>query len=147
VVRAVSSNGTSRASSEASATTPVAIHFSLAISPSSPSSVPAGSANDLIVTALDNSNAVQTGFTGNVLINVSDGQPPLDGTVITFTGSNAGVYTLSNLATFQTLGNLTITATATANTSYTGSLGITVIGVVQINPSPLQATVNTAGTQ
>jgi hypothetical protein len=96
-----------------------ATHFAVA----APASITAGSAFSFTVTALDQSNNVDSGYAGTVHFTSSDGQAVLPANA---TLSN-GFGTFS--ATLKTAGNQTITATDTSNASITGT------GVVAVGPA------------
>ena len=88
-----------------------ATHFAVA----AVASITAGSAFSFTVTALDQSNNVDTGYAGTVYFTSSDGQAVLPANA---TLSN-GFGTFS--ATLKTAGNQTITATDTSDATITGT--------------------------
>jgi hypothetical protein len=90
-----------------------ATHFRV----SAPVNVPQGLAFNVTVTALDQFNNTATGYAGTVHFTSSDGAAALapNGTL------NNGVGTFSTK--LNTLGNQTVTATDTANSSVTGTSG------------------------
>jgi uncharacterized repeat protein (TIGR01451 family) len=94
-----------------------ATHFDVAV----PATTIAGSAFSITVTALDVSNATDTGYTGTVHFTSSDGQAtlPADSTLTN------GVGTFS--VTLKTAGSQTITATDTVDSSITGTSGAIVV--------------------
>jgi hypothetical protein len=84
----------------------------------------AGSTRTFTVTAEDPYGNVASGYAGTVHFTSSDGKAVLPANY-TFTAANAGSVTLN--ATFKTAGTQSITATDTANASFTGiENGITV---------------------
>ena len=107
----------------AGASAAAATHFSVV----APASATAGTSFSFTVTALDGTNATDTGYTGTVHFTSPDGQAvlPADSTL------TSGVGTFS--ATLKTAGNQTITATDNFNASITGTSG-------SINVSPAAAT-------
>jgi hypothetical protein len=99
----------------ASAATPApATHFDV----SAPASTTAGVAFDITVTALDATEAVDTGYAGTVTFTSSDGQADLPANY-TFVPADNGVHTFS--VTLKTAGNQTVTATDTVSATITGS--------------------------
>ena len=123
-----------------------AVRFSLTLSPGDPAQLAVGSTNDLTVKALDANGSVAPVFSGLVQISVSDHSPPLDGTIVDFTSDDNGIAFVPSLAVFNNLGNVTVTATALANASLTGSLAVSVLPSVRIEPEPLVAYIGGAGT-
>jgi hypothetical protein len=91
---------------------------------SGPSSITSGTAFSLTVTALDPYSNVATGYTGTVHFTSSDSKAVLPADY-TFTSTDAGVHTFSNLK-LKTKGSESITATDTVTSSVVGSLTITV---------------------
>jgi hypothetical protein len=89
------------------------------------SSVPAGAAFRLTVTALDAYGNVVTGYTGTVHFSSTDAsaQLPAD---YTFTAADAGVSAFPGLV-LGTRGNQTITVTDTLDSSLTGSVAVEVL--------------------
>jgi hypothetical protein len=87
-----------------------------------PASTTAGVVNQFVLTAVDTTGAVMSGYTGTVQFTSSDGQTALPASY-TFTAANGGVHTFS--ATFKTAGPQTLTATDQA-TGISQSLGTTV---------------------
>jgi streptogramin lyase len=109
-----------------------------------PSSVTAGTAGQVVVTAEDSFGQAALGYTGAVHSTSSDAQAVLPANY-TYTASDSGVHTFS--AILKTAGTQALTATDTANSSITGTQG----GIV-VNPAstgklavrfPLSATVHT----
>jgi RHS repeat-associated protein len=123
-----------------------AVSFSLTLSPGDPNQLAVGSTNDLTIKALDANGSVAPVFSGLVQISVSDHSPPLDGTIVNFTSDDNGIAFVSSLAVFNNLGHLTVTATALANPALTGSLAVSVLPSVRIEPEPLVAYIGGAGT-
>jgi hypothetical protein len=91
-----------------------ATHFAV----SAPSSATAGSAFNFTVTAQDQFNNTDTGYTGTVHFTSSDGNStlPADSTLSNGTGTFS--------ATLKTAGNQTVAATDTANASITGTSNV-----------------------
>ncbi|HEV7425967.1 MAG TPA: hypothetical protein VGQ46_06330, partial [Thermoanaerobaculia bacterium] len=97
---------------------PPATHFSV----TAPANVTSGAAFNVIVTALDASNATVPSYTGTVhFTSSSAGTLPAD---YTFTGGDAGVHTFS--VTLTSTGAQSVTATDTVTASITGSANTTV---------------------
>ncbi|HEV7573012.1 MAG TPA: DNA/RNA non-specific endonuclease [Thermoanaerobaculia bacterium] len=97
---------------------PPATHFSV----SAPANVTSGAPFNVVVTALDASNATVPSYTGTVhFTSSSAGTLPAD---YTFTGGDAGVHTFS--VTLTSTGAQSITATDTVTASITGSANTTV---------------------
>src|SRR5437867_9819991 len=100
--------------------TPAATHFgAVALTPPV-----AGTADGFTVEALNADNTVDTGYTGTVHFTSTDlaAMLPSDSTLIAGTGTGAF------MATFETAGTQTITATDTVTSSITGtSNGVTVV--------------------
>ncbi|MGC2322709.1 MAG: kelch repeat-containing protein, partial [Terriglobales bacterium] len=91
-----------------------------------PSSISAGTANDVTVTAQDNFGNVATGYTGTVHFTSSDSQAVLPADY-TFVAADNGAHIFSLGATLRTAGTQSITATDTVTASINGSqTGITV---------------------
>lgn len=89
-----------------------------------PSPITAGAAGSFTVTALNANGTIDTGYTGTVRFNSSDGKAVLPATY-TFTAADAGKHTFS--ATLKTAGTQSITVSDTLNASLHGSdSGITV---------------------
>jgi len=112
-----------------------------------PTSITAGNAGTITVTAENSSGQTLTTYTGTVYFTSSDGQAGLPANY-TFTSGDNGVHTFS--VTLKTAGTQSITATDTVTSSVTGSqTGITVNAaaasalVVSGFPSPVTA--GTAG--
>ncbi|MEA2236859.1 MAG: hypothetical protein QOC81_1583 [Thermoanaerobaculia bacterium] len=98
---------------------PPATHFSV----SAPANVTNGVAFNVVVTALDASNATVPGYTGTVhFTSSSAGTLPSD---YTFTGGDSGAHTFS--VTLTQNGSRTITATDTVTASITGTANTTVV--------------------
>jgi hypothetical protein len=93
----------------------------------SPSSVKAGGAVTLTVTALEASGNVATTYTGQVGFTSSDAQAVLPA-AYTFTAADQGTHAFS--ATLNTAGSQTLTATDTMNPTLTGQAGVTVTAAV-----------------
>ncbi len=89
---------------------------------SAPSSMTAGTAADVTITAEDSTGATTTGYSGTVHFTSSDGQAvlPADSTLTN------GVGTFS--VTLKTAGAQTITATDTVTSSITGTSGSITVG-------------------
>jgi hypothetical protein len=104
----------------ASAPPVTATHFSV----SAPSSVTAGTAFSVTVTALSASNATVTAYTGTVHFSSSDGAASLPANY-TFVAGDAGVHTFTNKVTLNSSGSQTVTATD-VSTSIDGSATIAV---------------------
>jgi hypothetical protein len=117
-----------------------ATHFQV----SAPSSVTAGSAFTITITALTSSNATDTGYTGTVHFASSDGQATLPSNY-TFVASDAGVHAFANVVTLKTTGSQSVTVTDTATSSITGNASVSVSAAVsppqQQAPSPSQTDV------
>src|SRR5581483_830792 len=94
-----------------------ATHYTVA---TSLSSVAAGTAMSVTVTALDQFNNTATGYTGTVHFTSSDAQAVLPANY-TFVAGDNGVHTFTNLLTFKTAGSQTVTATDTVTGSITGT--------------------------
>ena len=116
----------------------------------SPSSVTAGSAFSITVSALDANNAVDSTYQGTVHFTSSDAG---SGVVLpadyTFTAADKGVHTFTPEATLVTAGNETVTATDTANGSINGNATETVTAAAasHLNISaPANVTTGTAFT-
>jgi len=112
-----------------------------------PSSITAGNAGTITVTAENSSGQTVATYTGTVFLTSSDGQALLPANY-TFTSSDNGVHTFN--VTLKTAGTQSITATDTVTSSITGSqTGITVNAaaasalIVSGFPSPVTA--GTAG--
>src|SRR5207237_15299 len=89
-----------------------------------PTSVTAGSAFALTITALEPDGDTATGYTGSIHFTSRDGQAILPAD-FTFTAADAGQHTFT--ATLKTTGSQSLTATDTATNTITGSqTGITV---------------------
>jgi hypothetical protein len=99
-------------------------HFSI----SAPSSVTAGAAFDVTVSALDASNNVVTSYRGTIHFTTSDGNHvlPVD---YTFVAGDNGVHTFASGVTLRTAGSQTVSVNDTVNTSVTGS------ATVSVNPA------------
>jgi hypothetical protein len=101
-----------------------ATHFQVV---ASASSVTAGSAFSITVTALDASNNIASGYSGTVHFTTSDTR---SGVVLpadyTFTAADNGVHTFTNAVKLVTAGSQTVTATDTTTSSITGSTTVTV---------------------
>jgi hypothetical protein len=91
---------------------------------SGPSSVAAGAAFNIIVTALDPFGNIVTSYLGTVAFTSSDRSATLPRNT-TFTASDRGVHTFTRLK-LRTRGRQTITVTDTRTHSILGSLTITV---------------------
>lgn len=87
---------------------------------SAPATVTAGAAFNFMVTALDSSNRVVSGYTGTVHFTSTDPQAVLPPNY-TFTSSDGGSHTFS--ATLKTAGGQTISAADTTNPLLTGTSG------------------------
>jgi Galactose oxidase, central domain len=114
-----------------------ATHFAVA----APATATAGMAVRLMVTALDATNNVVTGYSGTVHFASTDGQAalPANSTLTTGTGTFS--------VTLKTVGGQTITATDTIAGSITGtSMSISVIAVGATHFSVIVPTTATAGT-
>jgi hypothetical protein len=85
-----------------------------------PSSVTAGAAGTVTVTAKDASGNTATGYRGTVHFTSSDSQAALPADY-TFTAADAGVHTFTNGVTLKTAGTRSITATDTTTSTITGS--------------------------
>jgi hypothetical protein len=109
-------------------------HFSLA----APSSVAAGTAFTITVTALDAFGNTATGYRGTVHFTSSDASAVLPANY-TVTAADAGVHAFTNGATLNTAGNQTITATDTVNSTITGSTTITVNSAIRLGNSDVMA--------
>ncbi len=118
----------------------------LVVSTQPPSTVTAGSAFGLTVTALDQFGNIATGFTGSVhaALKNNSGTGSLGGTV--FVNSTAGVAVFSNLL-LDTAGNgYTIQATGTGLTdAITNSLNVTPAAATQLLVSAQPPSTVTAG--
>ncbi len=100
-------------------------HFDVA----APASATAGNPFTFTVTAKDASNNTVTGYSGTVHFTTTDGSPAL------FPGdANLTDGTLTVWATLTTLGNQTITATDTSNSSVTGTSGNILVGSTPTPP-------------
>src|SRR5262249_39846104 len=89
-----------------------------------PSTVTAGGAFSLIVTAHDPFNNIATGYRGTVTLTSTDSQATLPANY-TFTAADAGVHAFSNVI-LRTAGSRTVTAQDTADGTITGSSTVTV---------------------
>jgi len=89
-----------------------------------PSSVPAGVAFSITVTAYDAYGNVATGYTGTVHFNSTDSTAKLPANY-TFTASDKGAHTFTGLK-LKTKGKQLITATDTLSSTITGSLSVDV---------------------
>ena len=85
-----------------------------------PLSLTAGSAQDVIVTALDASHHFVPGYTGTVHFSSTDAGATLPADY-TFTAADAGHHMFTGGVTFVTAGTQTVTATDTSRRSVTGS--------------------------
>jgi hypothetical protein len=85
-----------------------------------PSSITAGVAGSVTVTAKDGNGNVATWYTGTVVFSSSDGQAVLPATY-TFTAADKGVHTFS--AILKTAGTQSITVKDTATVALSGSEG------------------------
>lgn len=98
-------------------------HFTV----TAPVVVTPGTAFTVTVQALDANNQVDPAYTGTVHFTSSDVAPgvvlPAD---YTFTAQDAGVHTFTLGVTLQTLGNQTVTATDTSNSTVTGTANVQV---------------------
>ncbi len=127
--------GTSNAVSVSAA---AATHFTV----SAPSSATAGSAFNFTVTALDQFNNIDAGYTGAVHFTSSDGQSvlPADSSLTN------GVGTFS--ATLKTAGSQTLTGTDTATSSITGTSNAIAVSAAAAThftvSAPASATAGTA---
>lgn len=90
-----------------------------------PSSATGGSAFNVTVTARDNLGRTDTNYTGTVHFTSTATSATLPSDY-TFTGADAGVHTFS--VTLGSSGNITLTATDTANASITGNDVVAVKG-------------------
>ncbi|HTC92169.1 MAG TPA: FG-GAP-like repeat-containing protein, partial [Terriglobales bacterium] len=90
------------------------------------SSVAAGTAMSVTVTALDQFNNVATGYVGTAHFTSSDAQAVLPGNY-TFVAGDNGVHTFTNLLTFKTAGSQTVTATDTATGTITGTSAVVTV--------------------
>jgi hypothetical protein len=94
---------------------------------SAPSNAAAGSAFTITVKALDDFGNTATAYTGTVHFTKTDtGTGSAVPANYTFLAGDNGVHTFANGVTFVTLGNQTVTATDTANSSITGSATVSV---------------------
>lgn len=100
-------------------TTPGATHFSI----STTASTTAGGSFTVTVTALDSSNHVVTGYTGNVHFSSTDTNGVLPANY-TFTTTDKGVHTFA--VSLRTAGTQTLNVTDTSNGSLFGSSVLTV---------------------
>jgi hypothetical protein len=97
-------------------------HFSI----TSAGTIAAGTAFDLIVTALDHYGNTVTGYTGTVTFTTSDQDPQVSlPTAYTFTSTDNGTHTFSGGATLYTSGDQTIIVTDTSDNTITGTLTVT----------------------
>ena len=99
-----------------------------------PTSVVAGAAQMLTVTAINRSGATATGYTGTVRFTSSDPQAvlPTDSTLTSGTGTFP--------VTLKTAGSRTIIATDTATNTITGSITVTVTPGVAVAPVAIGGT-------
>ena len=99
-----------------------ASHFSI----SAPTSVSAGAAFSLTVTARDPYGNVAIGYTGTVHFRSSNSNAtlPLD---YTFTASDGGVHTFVNRTTLRRRGTKTVSVTDTLDSTITGTVNINVV--------------------
>ena len=99
-----------------------ASHFSI----SAPTSVSAGAAFSLTVTARDPYGNVAIGYTGTVHFRSSNSNAtlPLD---TTFTASDGGVHTFVNRTTLRRRGTKTVSVTDTLDSTITGTVNINVV--------------------
>src|SRR5262249_17309907 len=93
----------------------------------------AGTPSSFTVTALNASNATDTGYTGTVHFTSSDIGSPVLPANYTFVLADGGAHTFTNGVTFHTKGTQTITATDTGNSSIAGTSNN-----VTVNPGPVQ---------
>jgi len=101
-------------------------------------SVTAGSAFDVVVTAIDNNGSVATSYTGTVTFSSTDPYPGLVPGTYTFISDDKGTHTFPGGATFFTAGAQTLKVQDTGNSAIMGA------AVVQVAPAPanqLQITV------
>jgi hypothetical protein len=113
-----------------------ATHFKV----SAPTSVKAGTAFTITVTALDAYGNKATSYRGTVDFSSTDGSASLPGDY-TFVAADKGKHTFS--VTLNTTGSQTITATDTANGSITGKAKTTVTAAA---PPPSRAATASGGT-
>jgi hypothetical protein len=117
------SNFTGSTSPALSQTVTAATHFTV----TAPSSVTAGSAFTIAVTALDAGNNVVTNYQGTVHFTTTDmGSGVALPADYTFQAGDNGVHTFTNGVVLVTAGSQTLTATDTAITSITGSASVPV---------------------
>jgi hypothetical protein len=90
-----------------------------------PSSITAGSAFPITVTAVDNSGNVVTGYMGTVMFTTSDSFPGVLPAAYTFISDDQGTHTFTGVTLF-TAGAQTLTAQDTADSSITGSATVAV---------------------
>jgi hypothetical protein len=98
-----------------------ATHFGV----SAPATSPAGSAFTITVTAMDGTNATDTGYVGTAHIVAADSQAtvPAD---YQFQASDNGVHSFTNGVVLRTAGTDPITVTDTNNSNITGSTNVNV---------------------
>jgi subtilase family serine protease len=96
-------------------------HFSV----SAPAASTAGSAFSVTVTALDQNNHTVTGYGGTIHFSSSDVAAGLPANY-TFTGTDNGVHTFTNLVTLKTAGNQAVSVNDAAATTITGSATVSV---------------------
>jgi hypothetical protein len=99
----------------------------LSVSPSV-SSVTAGTAFSVTVTALTAGNAVDPTYRGTIHFTSSDSQATLPANY-TFVAADGGVHTFTNGVTLVTAGSQSVTATDTTNGTIRGS------GTISVNPA------------
>lgn len=88
--------------------------------------VTAGTTRDLRIRALDSQGQVVTSFVGTVLLSASDGQTPLDGTLVSFAAGDQGERVLTGLAFFRVAGTTVIDAETLSAPILQGSLTLSV---------------------
>ncbi len=108
----------------------------------------AGTAQTIIVTALDAYNNVALLYTGTVHFTTTD--PSIQAVLpptYTFTAGDSGVHTFTGLTTLVTVGNQTVTAIDTANslTGTSGAVTITLAAASQLVVTTQPSSTATAG--
>src|SRR5439155_3164000 len=103
------------------------------LSVSAPVNVTAGTAFNVLVTALDAFNNTATGYTGTVHLTSSDALAVLPANATLTNGTKTFTVTL------KTAGGQTVTATDTSNASITGTSGTINVGGAAVSTLQLSA--------
>tara|TARA_R110002072_G_scaffold128623_9_gene266464 strand:- start:2062 stop:13272 length:11211 start_codon:yes stop_codon:yes gene_type:complete len=89
-----------------------------------PSSAPVGVSLSVRARLADASGTTASGYVGTVVLSASDGQIPLDGLVLTFTGADQGQRLAEDVVFFQNLSPVQISAATTDPSPLSGSLSV-----------------------